>query len=84
MVFREPNAAAHILKSLQEEELRIKAVLAIPRDIRMTQEDWGGGGRWLQHGHYLPHVSEAAEYRLYAITATPQGGTEALPTMIVT
>ena len=35
-----PNIAEHLLKSLQEEESKIKGVLADPKAMRMTREDW--------------------------------------------
>ena len=38
--YRGPNAAEHFLKSLQEEERKIKGVLADPKAMRMTREDW--------------------------------------------
>ena len=38
--YRGPNAADHLLKSLQEEESKIKGVLADPKAMRMTREDW--------------------------------------------
>ena len=38
--YRGPDAAEHLLKSLQEEESKIKGVLADPKDMRMTREDW--------------------------------------------
>ena len=38
--YRGPNAAKHFLESLQEEERKIKGVLADPKAMRMTQEDW--------------------------------------------
>ena len=37
---RGPEAAEHLLKSLQEEESKIKGVLADPKAMRMTREDW--------------------------------------------
>ena len=37
--YRGPNAAEHLLKSLQEEENKIKGVLADPKAMRMTRED---------------------------------------------
>ena len=38
--YRGPNAAEHFLESLQEEERKIKGVLADPKAMRMTREDW--------------------------------------------
>ena len=38
--YRGPNATEHFLESLQEEESKIKGVLADPKAMRMTQEDW--------------------------------------------
>ena len=38
--YRGPNAAEHFLESLQEEERKIKGVLAYPKAMRMTREDW--------------------------------------------
>ena len=38
--YRGPNAAGHFLESLQEEERKIKAVLADPKAMRMTRGDW--------------------------------------------
>ena len=38
--YRGPNAAEHFLESLQEEESKIKGVLAEPKAMRMTREDW--------------------------------------------
>ena len=38
--YRGPNAAEHFLKALQEEERKIKTVLANPKAMRMTREDW--------------------------------------------
>ena len=38
--YRGPDAAEHLLKSLQEEESKIKGVLADPKAMRMTREDW--------------------------------------------
>ena len=35
-----PNAAEHFLESLQEEESEIKGLLADPKAMRMTREDW--------------------------------------------
>ena len=37
---RGPNAAEHFLESLQEEERKIKGVLADPKAMRMTRGDW--------------------------------------------
>ena len=38
--YRGPNAAEHLLKSLQEEESKINGVLADPKTMMMTGEDW--------------------------------------------
>ena len=38
--YRGPNAAEHFLESLQEEERKIKGVLADPKAMRMMREDW--------------------------------------------
>ena len=38
--YRGPNAAEQFLESLQEEERKIKGVLADPKAMRMTREDW--------------------------------------------
>ena len=38
--YRGPNAAEHFLEALQEEERKIKDVLADPQAMRMTREDW--------------------------------------------
>ena len=38
--YRGPDAAEHPLKSLQEEESKIKGVLADHKAMRMTREDW--------------------------------------------
>ena len=38
--YRGPNAAEHFLQALQEEEQKIKGVLANPKAMRMTREDW--------------------------------------------
>ena len=38
--YRDPDAAEHLLKSLQEEESKIKGVLADPKAMRMTREEW--------------------------------------------
>ena len=38
--YRGPNAAEHFLQALQEEEDKIKGVLANLKAMRMTQEDW--------------------------------------------
>ena len=38
--YRGADAAEHILKSLQEEESKIKGMLADPKAMRMTREDW--------------------------------------------
>ncbi|KAK3748543.1 hypothetical protein QZH41_001377 [Actinostola sp. cb2023] len=38
--YRGPNAAEHFLQAIQEEEKKIKTVLANPNFMRMTQEDW--------------------------------------------
>ena len=38
--YRGPNAAEHFLEALQEEERKIKTVLANPSAMRMTREDW--------------------------------------------
>ena len=38
--YRGPNAAEHFLESLQEEERKIKGVLADPQALRMTLGDW--------------------------------------------
>ena len=38
--YRGPNAAEHLLKSLQEEQSKIKRMLADPKAMRMTREDW--------------------------------------------
>ena len=38
--YRGPNAAEHFLESLQEEESKIQGVLADPKAMRMTREDW--------------------------------------------
>ena len=37
--YRGPNAAEHLLKSLQEKEIKIKGVLAGPKAMKMTRED---------------------------------------------
>ena len=41
IVYRGVNAAGHFLEALQVEEKRIKAVLANPKALVMTPEDWG-------------------------------------------
>ena len=38
--YRGPNAAEHFLESLQEEDCKIKGMLADPKAMRMTREDW--------------------------------------------
>ena len=38
--YRGPDVAEHLLKSLQEEESKVKGVLADPKAMRMTREDW--------------------------------------------
>ena len=38
--YRGPSAAEHFLLALQEEEHKIKMVLANPKAMRMTREDW--------------------------------------------
>ena len=38
--YRGPNAADHFLESLQEEECKIKGVLADPKTMRTTRDDW--------------------------------------------
>ena len=38
--YRGPNAEEHFLELLQEEESKIKGVLADPKAMRMTREDW--------------------------------------------
>ena len=38
--YRGSRAAEHFLESLQEEESKIKSVLADPKVMRMTREDW--------------------------------------------
>ena len=38
--YRGPNAAEHFLEALREEKCRIKAVLANPKAMHMTREDW--------------------------------------------
>ena len=38
--YRGPKAAEHFLVSLQEEESKIKGMLADPKAMRMTREDW--------------------------------------------
>ena len=38
--YRGPNASEHFLESLQEEESKIKGVLADPKAMRMTRENW--------------------------------------------
>ena len=38
--YRGPNAAEHFLEALQEEERKIKGVLANPQAMRMTWEEW--------------------------------------------
>ena len=38
--YRGPNAAEHFLNALQEEERKIKTLLANPKAMRMTREDW--------------------------------------------
>ena len=38
--YRGPNAAGHFLESLQEEERKIKSILAIPMTTKMTRGDW--------------------------------------------
>ena len=38
--YRGSNAAEHFLESLQEEKRKIKGVLADPKAMRMTREDW--------------------------------------------
>ena len=40
MEYRGPSAAEHLLKALQKEEQKIKAVLAGPQPLGMTREDW--------------------------------------------
>ena len=41
IVYRGANAAGHFVEALQVEEERIKAVLANPKALMMTPEDWG-------------------------------------------
>ena len=38
--YRGSNAAEHLFKSLQEEESKFQGVLADPKAMRMTREDW--------------------------------------------
>ena len=38
--YRGPNAAEYLLKSLQEEVSKINGVLADPKAMRMTRDDW--------------------------------------------
>ena len=38
--YRDPNATEHFLESLQEEECKLKGVLADPKAMRMIREDW--------------------------------------------
>ena len=38
--YKGPNAAEHFLQALQEEERKIKVVLANPKAMRMAPEDW--------------------------------------------
>ena len=38
--YRGPNAAEHFLNALQEEERKIKTVLANPKPMHMTRDDW--------------------------------------------
>ena len=38
--YRKPNAAEHFLESLQKEESKIKCVLANPKAMMMTRENW--------------------------------------------
>ena len=38
--YQGPNTAEHFLQTLQEEEQKIKGVIANPKAMRMTREDW--------------------------------------------
>ena len=40
VVYRGPNEAEHLLRALKDEEQKIKGVLANPKAMRMTGEDW--------------------------------------------
>ncbi len=40
VVYRGPNAMEHFLKALQEEEKKINKVLANPKPLNMTRDDW--------------------------------------------
>ena len=66
--YRCPDAAGHLLKSLQEEESKIKGVLADPKAMRMTREDdWPSAQ--LRHATYVTNLSRAT---LCVTTATLQ------------
>ena len=51
--YRGLNAAEHFLKVLQEEERKIKTVLANPKVMQMTREDW-----WTHKSATTCHVCE--------------------------
>ena len=78
--YRGPNAAEHFLQALQEEEQKIKGVMANPKAMRMTREDWRA-----YNTATLCHVCDKPlEGDSLATTATSQGGSEVQHTMPAT
>ena len=73
--YRGPDAAEHLLQSLQEEESKIKGVLADPKDMRITREDWLAF-RKAEHATYVTILSRAT---LCVITATLRVNIEGQP-----
>ena len=69
--YRGSNAAEHLLKSLQEEESKIKGMLADPKAMRMTREDW-----LAFRTAETCHVCDKQRATLCVITATLRGNIE--------
>ena len=73
--YRGPDAAEHLLKSLQDEESKIKGVLADPKAMSMTREDWLAF-RTAETCHIWTNLSRAT---LCVTTATLQVNIEGKP-----
>lgn len=67
VVYRAPKAAEHFLRTLQEEQRKIKVVLANTQSHTYVPRGLAG----LQHSHYLLYVSISIKLRLFA-TITEQ------------
>ena len=70
-----PNAAEHFLESLQKEESKVKSVLADPKAMMMTREDWLASAQ-LKHATFVTILSMVT---LFATTATSRENIEEQP-----